>query len=165
MSDASDSRCSPDGSHIPPYCLVVVPLLIILLWSIGLGLASWWFWTEGLAQTSPTQRFLLVAALFGALGGMIESARGLWKNVFQIWEKNTGHADHIHGSPLNNFVVRPILWPIPGAVLGVAFAAILLDEGTNLLKVALLGTVGGLLWQTIQKKLPEMLGLTNKKDR
>jgi|GEM_PF-6862467 len=164
MNDRPDAQPSRCEKLIPACWLVAIPLIIILCWAVGLGLASWWFWKEGITQTSPIQRFLIVAALFGALGGMIESARGLWKNVFQNWEKKWGREVDFHGSPLNNFAVRPILWPIPGAVLGVAFAAVFLDEGTGLLKVALLGTVGGILWQTVQRKLPEMVGLSDKKD-
>ena len=160
-----ESTASHDASHdssIPAKQLLVAPILILSAWGSGLGVAAFWIWTAGVVIASSVQSFLLVASLFGALGGLIDAIRALQANVYQLWKLERESSPDILGSPLNNYFVKPLLWPLAGAAIGLVLSAMLLDEGTGLLKVALLGTVGGMLWQTILRKLPGILNLTGK---
>jgi len=152
--------------RIPQLHHVLAAIALILLWVTGLGVAGWWTWTRGIPNLTPTVSFLLIASLFGALGGVTVAIRELQTFLSSSWLFQKGNPKgEAQGSPLNNLVIKPALWPIPGAALGLVLASIFVDEGTGHIKVALLGLVGGLLWVRVLKKLPAMLDVASDKKK
>lgn len=128
------------------------PVVMFVLWTAGLGLASYWIWTGGMAL-SERHVFLLVASVFGAVGGLARAIRDVQIFSWRRWRNMAT------GSPTNNLILKPVLWPIPGAILGLVLAFIFLDEKTSPLKVALLGSVGGICWVKLLSNLPGMFSV------
>ena len=65
---------------------------------------------------------------------------------------------------VNNLVLKALFDPIVGAGFGLLVAELFLDAHTGLLKVSLLGLVGGMLWQHVVRKLPDLLNITKGGD-
>jgi hypothetical protein len=62
-------------------------------------------------------------------------------------------------NPINNLLIKPLLYPIGGIVAGLILALVFLETGVSTLRVLLLSLVGGVLWPTVLDKLPKMYGL------
>jgi len=151
------------GRLLSPW-YISVSVGLFMIWAVALGFAGWWVWINGTQLGNATLSYLLIAALSGALVGLAKAVRELQIFISHAW-LSTKDASKIQfpNSPINNLIVKPLLWPLPGAVFGLVLAAIFVDAGTGHVKVMLLGLVGGILWRTILQKLPGMFDIAGDK--
>jgi len=162
---------------------LLVPCAILLAWAAWLGIVSFWFWTSDEALPKE-QSFLLTAASFGALGGLVSAIQKFRGYVWGIWvhtwkgirppsqgkEVDSETLDSSTqrdtatppGSPFNNYVINPLSWPLLGAAIGLVLPLLFLDHNTHLFRVAILGFGGGLFWNAVSRKLLHWLGLEEK---
>ncbi len=150
-------------------------ILIFLGWSSGLGYGVSLIWTKGYF-TYPTFSnkgallgFVAVALVAGAFGGLVRGAldlslytgrvdqgelvpaqRGIKESGDKKERNIVYEVERRHGT---NLFIKPILWPIVGALAGLIFSAILLDAGTGSLKIALVSFGGGLFIFPLVRKV------------
>jgi len=158
-NDASDSLKTV-LKEVPTAGLFCIALLIFFAWAAFIGFVGWQYTSS--AELEPLIRFVVLASLAGAAGGLVQGIRNCWTFNSRVWNHMRNTACGIDadcsriGSPVNNLLFKPLLWPVPGAMLGLVLALIFLDQGTYPLKIALLGAIGGLLWERVHKSLPGM---------
>jgi len=131
----------------------LLPIGLVLVWltliSLGFGFIL------GRPSIGDQSRFLLTAALAGAFGSLSTLSIPLHAYFRSCWHQELAP----QWVPINNLLIKPLLYPIGGMGGGLILALVFLEIGVSDLRVLLLGLVGGVLWNTVYESLPSMFGL------
>lgn len=130
---------------------LVGAILIIALWVIGLSWVGHWTWVVkigGVTRLEDYRFFLLVTALSGAIGALGVVIFHLHRYYYSKSRPNVPS-----WVPINNLVVKPILWPVAAAVFAPVIPFIVYGLDGNPLRVCIVALASGAMWPSVLLKV------------
>jgi len=131
-------------------CKLICPVILISIWAGGLSFVGWlvcrWVTLDLLVPTDELRyaTFLPLAACGGAVGAWLAVIHQLHRYVFEVQRD-----PRTDWSATNNKFIKPVLWPLAGAAVGVFIASVLCELDTDPLRIAAVAISGGIAWQIV----------------
>ena len=119
----------------------------MLIWATFLGLLSY-FAVSNAPSISPSTRFFLAGSLSGAAGGWAFALSHFQAYLRTRWNRAVNEKGAVWCRE-SNLLLKPLLWPIGGAIAGLATVLLLFDHSTSIYKVCSTAVIAGAGWFSI----------------
>jgi hypothetical protein len=122
------------------------------MWVVGPAIVAVWSIAIAVSFVFLAAQFLGVAAVSGAAGGLVVAISHLQRFARTWWRSKDETYKGPVWCPRANLLLKPVFWPLAGAVVGTIAVALFYDSGTDLLRVGGLAGASGIGWLAIAQK-------------